>query len=379
MQLLLSPLIMNRNPKDLKDSQQISSPKSGDEMKLAANASSFLGQAQISSSSSSSQQQQQQPNASSLSNAALLELISQEQRRNLLASLQLSSLPSTASAAASSSTGNQMDDTLRALLLQQRLAQQQAGMFGAAAGFGGLGFGLGGGFGFNTGSPILPNPSGLAELLAQQQQQQQQQSQLMASLLNPNFQQSHAILTSSSSGGGGGEKRKGRTGAFPQKLHQLLLDLEEIEGGTDIAAFLPHGRAFAIHDPKEFCKTVMPKYFRMNRFSSFQRQLNLYEFQRVTEGPNKGSYYHELFVKGNPTLCTHIKRNKIKSENPSNKVRDPFGPLGPGITAAAGGAGVMFPPVANQSTSQSAANLSAVALLQSLARQQQQQGRGGGM
>jgi hypothetical protein len=114
--------------------------------------------------------------------------------------------------------------------------------------------------------------------------------------------------------------RKGRTGTFPQKLHQMLSDLQNEEGGIEIASFLHHGRAFAIHKPKEFVKKVMPKYFRMSRFSSFQRQLNLYEFQRITEGPDKGAYYHELFAQGRPLLCTQIKRHKIKGVAPSNSV-----------------------------------------------------------
>jgi hypothetical protein len=107
-------------------------------------------------------------------------------------------------------------------------------------------------------------------------------------------------------------RRKGRTGTFPQKLHQMLSDLERQDGGANIASFLPHGRAFAIHKPRDFVKHVMPKYFRMSRFSSFQRQLNLYDFQRITEGANKGAYFHELFVQGRPILCTMMKRNKIK-------------------------------------------------------------------
>jgi hypothetical protein len=107
-------------------------------------------------------------------------------------------------------------------------------------------------------------------------------------------------------------RRKGRTGTFPQKLHQMLSDLEGQEGGSDIASFLGHGRAFAIHKPRDFVKHVMPKYFRMSRFSSFQRQLNLYDFQRITEGPDKGAYFHELFVQGRPILSTMMKRNKIK-------------------------------------------------------------------
>lgn len=71
-------------------------------------------------------------------------------------------------------------------------------------------------------------------------------------------------------------RRKGRTGTFPQKLHQMLSELEGLEGGKEIASFLPHGRSFAIHKPRDFVKFVMTKYFvRMSRFSSFQRQVSL--------------------------------------------------------------------------------------------------------
>ena len=84
-------------------------------------------------------------------------------------------------------------------------------------------------------------------------------------------------------------RRNGRSGKFPQKLHQMLADLDQ-QGRSDIASFVKHGRAFAIHKPTEFAKEVMAKYFRMSRFSSFQRQLNLYDFQRITEGSDKGAY-----------------------------------------------------------------------------------------
>ena len=104
---------------------------------------------------------------------------------------------------------------------------------------------------------------------------------------------------------------------FPQKLHRVLSELEEIPGGTEIASFLPHGRAFAIHKPKKFVEDVMPRYFRMSRFASFQRQLNLYNFSRVTEGKDKGSYYHQQFLKGRPVLCLQMRRVKLKG-NGSN-------------------------------------------------------------
>ena len=56
----------------------------------------------------------------------------------------------------------------------------------------------------------------------------------------------------------------------------------------------------------------MPRYFRTGTFSSFQRQLNLYDFQRIAEGPEKGAYWHELFQKDKPMLSTKMKRCKVK-------------------------------------------------------------------
>ena len=135
--------------------------------------------------------------------------------------------------------------------------------------------------------------------------------------------------------------RMGRVGKFPIKLHALLNELKN-QGRSDVAAFLPHGNAFGIFNIEEFVKTIMPLHFRMSRYSSFQRQLNLYDFQRITEGPYKGAYHvrmqdnfylnsspclqnlttcrveiflhlqHHLFVEHHPELLQSMKRIKIK-------------------------------------------------------------------
>ena len=74
--------------------------------------------------------------------------------------------------------------------------------------------------------------------------------------------------------------------AFPVVLHQLLEAADE-QGYSDIISWQPHGRAFHVHDPKRFVAEVMPRYFRQTRFSSFQRQLSLYEFLRLSrQGPD---------------------------------------------------------------------------------------------
>jgi len=75
---------------------------------------------------------------------------------------------------------------------------------------------------------------------------------------------------------------------------------------------LEHGQAFAIHRPKDFAEIVMPKYFKMGSFASFQRQLNLYCFDRVGDGPDRGAYKHPLFIRGKPLLSTTMRRTKIK-------------------------------------------------------------------
>lgn len=57
---------------------------------------------------------------------------------------------------------------------------------------------------------------------------------------------------------------------------------------------------------------VMPKYFRQSKLTSFQRQLNLYGFVRLTRGEDIGGYYHELFLRGKDYLLKRIVRTKVK-------------------------------------------------------------------
>jgi hypothetical protein len=85
-----------------------------------------------------------------------------------------------------------------------------------------------------------------------------------------------------------GKKGKGAyVETFPQKLFRMI-DEAEGEGKEDVVSFFPHGRAFAIHKPRTFITEFMPRYFSTSRMSSFQRQLNLYGFRRITEGRDKG-------------------------------------------------------------------------------------------
>ncbi|KAL7579747.1 hypothetical protein ACA910_021889 [Epithemia clementina (nom. ined.)] len=102
---------------------------------------------------------------------------------------------------------------------------------------------------------------------------------------------------------------------FPFKLHRMLEHAEK-NGLEDVISFTPDGRTFAIHKPREFVASIMPKYFTTSRMSSFQRQLNLYGFRRITEGRDKGAYFHKYFIKGRRALCKKVKRKKTSTKAP---------------------------------------------------------------
>ncbi|KAL7475846.1 hypothetical protein ACHAW6_001749 [Cyclotella cf. meneghiniana] len=112
---------------------------------------------------------------------------------------------------------------------------------------------------------------------------------------------------------------------FPVKLHSML-DAIERDGYAHVVSWQPHGRCFVVHKPKEFVNHIMPKYFKQSKMASFQRQLNLYGFSRLTGGLDKGGYYHELFLRGKVSLAYKINRMRVKGTGvrmPTNPDSEP--------------------------------------------------------
>jgi len=91
----------------------------------------------------------------------------------------------------------------------------------------------------------------------------------------------------------------------------MLQELQK-DGFDHIISWRPHGRAFMVVDQEAFAKEILPLWFRQSKYSSFQRQLNLYGFKRVGSGTDKGSHYHEHFLRGMPCLTSKIVRTKVK-------------------------------------------------------------------
>jgi HSF-type DNA-binding len=112
---------------------------------------------------------------------------------------------------------------------------------------------------------------------------------------------------------------------FPVILHAVL-DAVERDGFSEVFSWQPHGRCFIIHRPKTFVSGIMQKYFKQTKMTSFQRQLNLYGFQRLTRGEDKGGYYHELFLRGKVFLAHRIHRIRVKGticRKKSNPMTEP--------------------------------------------------------
>ena len=93
--------------------------------------------------------------------------------------------------------------------------------------------------------------------------------------------------------------------------------------------WVPGGQKFLILDPKKFSQTVLPKYFKHSKFTSFVRQLNFYGFHKkriitsdlITENNSAAladlgdavCFQHEFFQQNQPKLLLRIQRTTKQS------------------------------------------------------------------
>lgn len=111
-----------------------------------------------------------------------------------------------------------------------------------------------------------------------------------------------------------------QTQRFPVKLYAILARKEF----SDIITWMPHGRSWKVLQPDLFESVVMPQFFEYSNYHSFNRLINAWSFRRISKGVDRGSYYHELFLRGLPHLQKHMRRlPKTHRKLPMKKQDEP--------------------------------------------------------
>lgn len=91
--------------------------------------------------------------------------------------------------------------------------------------------------------------------------------------------------------------------SFPLKLYDVIAIAD-----PKVIRWINNGTAFKVFDTKAFEESLLPLYYRHSKITSFQRQLNLYGFKRMTKGEDAGAYCHPKFVQGERDQVKEIKK-----------------------------------------------------------------------
>ena len=112
---------------------------------------------------------------------------------------------------------------------------------------------------------------------------------------------------------------------FENKSKKFLIKLFEMtndETTNEIICWMDESDGFQILDMDRFCNELLPKYFKHNKFSSFIRQLNMYDFQK--QRGNGYNFSHSHFIKGSSKehIISSIERKtNLKHEKNAEKLQ----------------------------------------------------------
>ena len=117
--------------------------------------------------------------------------------------------------------------------------------------------------------------------------------------------------------------------SFPHKLYGMLdVETAKVEScACGSVQWEKHGLTFRILDASRFEAETIPRYFKREsnsfnfvltfshkvkkfadtKYTSFQRQLNLYGFRRISKGEDQGSYFHPKFQRHRKDMLFEIR------------------------------------------------------------------------
>jgi hypothetical protein len=113
-----------------------------------------------------------------------------------------------------------------------------------------------------------------------------------------------------------GEKDPSARHELPTILYDMLEDARKAKQ-EDIVSWMPHGRAFKVHDRHEFETKIMPNYFT-EKYDSFRFLLAQWGFLKLSRrgAKDRGGYYHKWFIQGKRHLCENAKKHEFIAAMP---------------------------------------------------------------
>ena len=111
--------------------------------------------------------------------------------------------------------------------------------------------------------------------------------------------------------------------SLPMKLYAVL-STPKFE---HILSWVPHGRAWKIHDLDLFCAEVLPIFMNgssIRHFHGFVSLLNLWGFRQFTKlGPDTSAFFHRDFLRGSPSLLQTMsaipQASRVPLHDPSSE------------------------------------------------------------
>jgi hypothetical protein len=100
----------------------------------------------------------------------------------------------------------------------------------------------------------------------------------------------------------------------PKFLKKIFSILEENQF-NEYVSWNDDGSAMIIKKPTDFANMVLPKFFKHNNFSSFIRQLNMYQFKKSKNPRYDHIYSHKMFQSGKIDLLRNITRKNVEMTN----------------------------------------------------------------
>lgn len=107
-----------------------------------------------------------------------------------------------------------------------------------------------------------------------------------------------------------------------KEVAPFLKSLRKIldEESDSILCWTTDGKAFEIHDMQRMMDYVLPKYFKHCKYTSFQRQLNYFNFRKWTKSKAVVcTFSNPYFVRDQPNLAWRINRKKALHSSSKSK------------------------------------------------------------